>query len=129
VDEIARECDWFVNVLGPDVPLHFTAFHADFKMTDVPATPAETLVRARAQARRAGLKHVYTGNIHDPKGQSTYCASCGQCVIERDWYRLGSWHLTGEGACGFCGAALPGRFSGPPGTWGRKRRRLDLLTR
>ena len=120
-EEIARLSDWFLKNLGPDVPLHFTAFHPDFKMLDVPVTPPETLVRARKQALAAGLRHVYVGNIHDQENDSTYCASCGQVLIERDWYELGLYNLDGHGRCTFCDARLPGRFEAMPGKWGRRR--------
>jgi pyruvate formate lyase activating enzyme len=92
------------------VPLHFTAYHPDWKMRDVPPTPAATLVRARETALRAGLKYVYTGNVHDQKGGSTYCPSCGEAVIVRDWYDIRAYHLSDEGACGSCGAKLAGRY-------------------
>jgi pyruvate formate lyase activating enzyme len=120
-DEVARLCDWFAENLGPDVPLHFTAFHPDFKMLDVPPTPATTLTRARQQALEAGIHHVYTGNVDDMAGQSTYCAACGKLLIERDWYDLGQWHLNARGCCAFCGAPLPGHFDPQPGHWGRRR--------
>ncbi len=123
-DEIARLCEWFRENLGPDVPLHFTAFHPDFKMMDVPRTPPATLRRARAQARKAGLHHVYTGNVHDAEGQSTYCAACHELLIERDWYRLGAWNLTDHGACRSCGSPLAGQFSPDPGGWGPRRQRV-----
>ncbi len=119
--ELDEMSAWIAEHLGPDVPLHFTAFHPDFKMLDVPPTPPATLTRARAIARRNGLHHVYTGNVHDPAGSSTYCPGCGRLVIERDWYRLGTYRLTHDGHCEFCGTAIPGRFDGPPGTWGPRR--------
>ncbi|MFW6051214.1 MAG: AmmeMemoRadiSam system radical SAM enzyme [Myxococcota bacterium] len=125
-DEVARQVAWFLENLGPEVPLHFTAFHPDFKMTDVAPTPPQTLERARRQARSAGIHHVYTGNVHDAQGQSTYCAHCGECVIERDWYRLGAYRLDDAGRCLACGTALAGRFEGPPGSWGPRRRRLFI---
>ena len=99
-----------VDRLGPDVPLHFSAFHPDWKMLDVPATPAATLTRAREIAQLAGLRYVYTGNVHDETGGSTYCPSCENAVIVRDWYDIRGYHLTDEGACKFCGARLAGRF-------------------
>jgi pyruvate formate lyase activating enzyme len=120
-EEIARLSDWFLKNLGPDVPLHFTAYHPDFKLLEVPATPAETLVRARKQALAAGLRHVYVGNIHDQENDSTYCASCGQVLIERDWYELGRYNLDECGCCAFCNTRLPGRFEAKPGKWGRRR--------
>jgi pyruvate formate lyase activating enzyme len=119
--ELDELTSWFAENLGPDVPLHFTAFHPDFKMTDIAATPAATLLRARDWGRRNGLHHVYVGNIHDVDASSTYCPGCGTRVIEREWHRLGEWGLTGEGACVACGTQLAGRFAGPPGQWGRRR--------
>ena len=122
-EEIDRLCDWFAAELGPEVPLHLTAFHPDFKMTDLPRTPASTLVRARKQAMGHGLKHVYTGNIMDEGGQSSYCAGCGHEAIQRNWYDLGRYQLDDTGTCLHCGRQMAGRFDGPPGTWGRRRLR------
>jgi pyruvate formate lyase activating enzyme len=104
------------------VPLHFTAFHPDWKMTDKPATPPVTLLQARRIAREAGLRHVYTGNIFDEATQSTYCHGCGTKVIGRNWYELTAWRLGPEGTCLDCGTQCPGRFDGAPGRWGRLRR-------
>ena len=112
---------WIAEHLGPDVPLHFTAFHPDFKMLDVPPTPPATLTRARDIARRHGLRYVYTGNVHDRAGSSTSCPGCGRRVVERDWYVLGDYHLTADGHCRSCGTVIPGHFDGPPGTWGARR--------
>ncbi|MCC7536729.1 MAG: AmmeMemoRadiSam system radical SAM enzyme [Deltaproteobacteria bacterium] len=120
-DEIEKLVTWFHQHLGPETPLHLTAFHPDFKMTDRPATPSSTLARARKQALAGGLKHVYTGNVHDPSGQSTYCAGCGELLIERDWYRLGRWALTPDGKCPRCAKTLAGHFEARPGTWGARR--------
>jgi pyruvate formate lyase activating enzyme len=108
--EIAAECEWIVRHLGCDVPLHFSAFHPDWKMLDVPATPAATLTRARRIAQGAGLRFVYTGNVHDPEGGSTVCPSCGRTVIARDWYAIDAYHLDDAGGCMFCGARLAGRY-------------------
>jgi pyruvate formate lyase activating enzyme len=119
--EIASLSDWFVNRLGPDVPLHFTAFHPDFKMLDVPPTPPETLIRARKRALAAGLHHVYVGNVYDTENASTYCSSCQRLLIERNWYELGVWNLDHQGRCKFCGATLAGQFGATPGAWGRRR--------
>jgi pyruvate formate lyase activating enzyme len=128
-DELTRLSAWFAENLGPDVPLHFSAFHPDFKMGDVPATPASTLTRARAIARREGLRHVYTGNVVDREGGSTTCASCGEMVVERDWYEIGRYHLTDDGACRSCGAVVPGVYDGPAGGWGRRRQPVQLAGR
>jgi pyruvate formate lyase activating enzyme len=122
--EVQQLVEWFAEHLGPEVPLHFTAFHPDFKMMDLPPTPPATLSRARRQALAVGLKHVYTGNTHDAAGQSTYCAGCGALLIERDWYQLGAWHLTDDGACRACKRPLAGRFKGRPGAWGPRRLRV-----
>ncbi|MBI2168793.1 MAG: AmmeMemoRadiSam system radical SAM enzyme [Actinobacteria bacterium] len=127
--ELHAECEWIAEHLGDDVPVHFTAFHPDFKMMDIERTPAATLTRARDIARSKGLKYVYTGNVHDSDGGSTYCPGCGRRVVERDWYVLGEYHLDGEGRCESCGAQIPGVFAGPPGTWGRQRIPVRLSSR
>jgi pyruvate formate lyase activating enzyme len=119
--EIDEMTQWIMSKLGPDVPLHFTAFHPDWKMMDKPGTPPATLTRAREIARNNGLRYVYTGNVHDPTGSSTYCHGCATRVIERDWYQLGEWKLTDSGVCVRCGTQIPGIFSDQPGTWGRRR--------
>jgi pyruvate formate lyase activating enzyme len=125
-DELDRMTSWVVTELGPDVPMHFTAFHPDYKMLDRPATPPQTLMRARAIARANGVRFAYTGNVHDRKGGSTYCPDCGRPVIERDWYSLEAYALTDDGHCMACGAAVPGVFAGPPGGWGRRRLPVTL---
>ncbi len=124
--ELAAMCGWIADRLGPDVPLHFTAFHPDWKMTGKAATPAATLSRARAIARAAGLRFVYTGNVHDSQGGSTWCPGCGGLLIERDWYALGTWNLDPSGRCAACGTALPGVFEARPGDWGPRRRPVRL---
>jgi pyruvate formate lyase activating enzyme len=118
--EVAALSDWVMAKLGPDVPLHFTAFHPDYKMLDVPRTPAATLTRARDIARAAGLAYVYTGNVHDEAGQSTYCPGCGARVIGRDWYEITAWNLI-DGRCAACGAPVAGVFEPRPGVWGARR--------
>jgi pyruvate formate lyase activating enzyme len=112
---------WIAGELGPDVPLHFSAFHPDWKMTDRPPTPPATLTRARELAMRNGLRYVYTGNVHDRAGGSTWCPRCGELLIERDWYELGRWGLTPDGCCTGCGTPIPGVFEAQPGAWGAKR--------
>src|SRR5215470_15630560 len=124
--EIDAMTRWVAERLGPDVPVHFTAFHPDFKMLDRPHTPPQTLARARRIALGNGIRYAYTGNVHDPAGQSTYCHQCGELVIERDWYCLGAYRLTGNGRCVTCGAPVPGVFEGPPGTWGPRRLPVQL---
>jgi len=111
-DEVARLSDWIAEQLGPQVPLHFSAFHPDYKLLDAPPTPLATLRRARAQALAAGLRHVYTGNVHDAAGDVTSCASCGATLIRRDWYRLLEYRVGADGRCPDCSAPLAGRFAG-----------------
>jgi pyruvate formate lyase activating enzyme len=122
--EIEALSRWVLEHLGPDVPLHFTAFHPDWKMLETPATPATTLRLARRIAREAGLRHVYTGNTYDPEGQSTYCHACQAVLVGRDWYQLTRWNLAADGHCSCCGMPCPGVFEGSPGLWGRQRRRV-----
>ena len=125
-DELDRMTRWVVDRLGPDVPMHFTAFHPDWKMLDKPATPGATLTRARRIAKQNGVRHAFTGNVHDHDGGSTWCHGCGELLIGRDWYVLGAWKLTDDGRCGACGTACAGVFDGPPGTWGAKRQPVRL---
>jgi pyruvate formate lyase activating enzyme len=120
-DELHAMAEWIAGHLGDDVPLHFTAFHPDFRMLDKPATPPATLTRARTIAMSKGLKYVYTGNVHDPKGGSTYCRQCGQVLIERDWYVLGRYNLKNKNQCSKCATICEGWFDDQPGTWGPKR--------
>jgi pyruvate formate lyase activating enzyme len=115
--EIDAMTSWVVDHLGPDVPMHFTAFHPDFKMRDRPGTPRQTLQRARRIALANGVRHAYTGNVHDTEGATTYCSGCGIRLVERDWYSLGEYQLTDDGRCENCGTRCPGVFEGPPGTW------------
>ena len=124
--EIEALSRWVMERLGPDVPLHFTAFHPDWKMLDKPPTPPATLRTARRIAQEIGLDYVFTGNVHDPAGQSTYCHACQAMLIGRDWYDLTAWNLTADGRCGACGAACAGVFDGAPGRWGRRRRPITL---
>ena len=126
--EINDLTNWLVEHLGRDVPLHFSAFHPDFKMKDTPPTPLETLTHARRIALHNGLRYVYTGNVHDVAGGTTWCPGCGAAAIERDWYRINSHHVSGDGHCTTCGARIPGVFDGPPGEWGRRRRPVHLAT-
>jgi pyruvate formate lyase activating enzyme len=123
--ELTRAAEWFRANLGTDVPWHFTAFHPDFKMLDKPSTPAATLTRARRIARSQGLHYVYTGNVHDLEGASTWCPSCGNLLVERDWFRLGRWNLAGN-RCAFCSWEVVGRFDEKPGTWGARRMPVSL---
>ena len=125
--EIDAMTQWITNNLGSDVPLHFSAFHPDWKMKNTPATPASTLSKARHIAIKNGLHYVYTGNVHDSEGSSTYCANCKALLIERDWYVLGHWALSDKGKCKHCAQALPGHFDDHPGDWGAKRMPIRIL--
>jgi len=117
---------WIAKHLGPDVPLHFTAFHPDWKMRDTLPTPSETLLRARAAGLEAGLRYVYTGNVHDEASQSTYCHGCGSKLIGRDWYELTAWNLDPQGRCNNCGTRCAGVFEGTPGSWGPRRAPIKI---
>jgi AmmeMemoRadiSam system radical SAM enzyme/AmmeMemoRadiSam system protein B/AmmeMemoRadiSam system protein A len=124
-DELRQMCDWIVQSIGSDVPVHFTAFHPDFRMRDRPATPVDTLLRAREIALNQGLRFVYVGNVHDSSSQNTWCPACGTLLIERDWYLLGTYGLRGN-RCGKCGERIPGHFDSEPGTWGAKRQPIRI---
>ena len=119
--ELEQMTQWVVEHLGPDVPMHFTAFHPDWKMLGTPATPPETLMRARDIAVKNGVRYAFTGNIHDLEGESSYCHHCGQRLIGRDWYVLSEWNLDLEGHCRFCGTPCAGVFEATPGNWGAQR--------
>jgi pyruvate formate lyase activating enzyme len=108
--EIKALADWCHKELGPDVPLHFSAFHPDYKLLDAPATPPATLTQAREIAMQAGLRYVYTGNVHNRAGDATLCPGCGQAVIERDWYEILNYRLDDAGKCQHCATAIAGRF-------------------
>ncbi len=124
--EIEELSQWAVEHVGPDVPIHFTAFHPDWKMLDKSPTPFQTLQRARQIALKNGVRYCYTGNVHDQSGQSTYCHHCGQLLIDRNWYVLGNWNLTLDGSCQECGAPCAGVFEGLPGNWGSRRTPVRL---
>ncbi len=123
--EIQEMSEWILAELGADVPLHFTAFHPDFKMMDTPPTPPETLIRAREIAIDAGLQYVYTGNMYNQESASTYCHNCKTCLIERDWYELGAYNIT-DNKCNVCHSFIPGHFPDTKGEWGRKRLPITL---
>ncbi len=119
--EIEELTQWVMQNLGCDVPLHFTAFHPDWKMMDKAHTPAATLSRARRIAVRNGIRYCYTGNVHDEAGGSTYCHQCAAQLVGRDWYVLTAWALNPEGRCAGCGTPCAGVFETQPGRWGAKR--------
>jgi pyruvate formate lyase activating enzyme len=127
-EELHAMSRWIVDNLGVEVPLHFTAFHPDWKMRDTPPTPPETLHRSRDIARKAGMRYVYVGNVHDKAASSTYCHACQALLIGRDWYQLSDWNLDENGHCRHCGTACAGVFRATPGTWGRKRQPVRLTS-
>ncbi|MFV2071450.1 MAG: AmmeMemoRadiSam system radical SAM enzyme [Thermoanaerobaculales bacterium] len=118
IDQMTR---WVVEHLGIDVPMHFTAFHPDYKLHDRPPTPVATLARARGIAQANGVRFAYTGNVVDETGGSTYCHQCGELLIGRNWYRLTAWNLGSNGRCTACGAQCAGCFEDAPGDWGPQR--------
>ena len=123
--EIDNMTSWVVKHLGPDIPMHFSAFHPDWKMMDTPHTPKSTLERARYIALSNGVRYAYTGNVQDFDGQSTYCHSCNEILIGRDWHQLSDWNVRFDGnyagSCASCGEAVAGVFEKHRGNWGRKR--------
>ncbi|MCD6248929.1 MAG: AmmeMemoRadiSam system radical SAM enzyme [candidate division Zixibacteria bacterium] len=116
-EEIEAMTKWVVAELGAEVPMHFTAFHPDWKMLDIPPTPPHTLTLAREIALRNGVRYVYTGNVHDPSGAATFCHKCGAVLIGRDWHRVTDWNLTPDSRCRQCGAECAGCFDSTPGDW------------
>jgi len=125
-DELHKMTQWVVSELGPEVPMHFTAFHPDWKMMDIDSTPPSTLRRARQIAIDNGVRYAYTGNVHDESGGSTYCHGCGQRLIGRDWYQITDWQLNDQGHCLKCGAVCAGVFAGKAGNWGARRQSVRL---
>ena len=120
-EEIEKMTQWVVENLGSDVPWHFTAFHPDWRMRDIPTTPRETLARARRIAMTNGVRYAFTGNIHDPAGQSTCCHNCRTLLIGRDGYEITTWRLTPDGNCDRCATPCAGVFAPSPGVWGARR--------
>lgn len=125
VEEFKRMSQWLLDNVGDQVPIHFSAFHPDYKMMDLPRTSGQTLSKARNVARHMGLKYVYTGNVHDQDGDTTYCAGCGTELIVRDWYDLKSYKMN-MNKCGKCSHVIPGHFDETPGSWGKKRVRIKM---
>ena len=125
-EELRAMAVWMARELGPDVPWHFSAFHPDYRMLDHPPTPPSTLRRARDIAMQAGMRYVFTGNIHDPAGQASYCHHCGQTLIGRDGYELTAWNLDASAHCLHCGTRCAGVFEAEPGHWGNRRQAIHL---
>jgi len=124
--ELEAMTQWVVENLGPDMPMHFSAFHPDYKMMDVPSTPKDTLIRARDIAIKNGVRYAYVGNVHHAEADSTWCHSCGTKLIGRDWYVLSDWNLDEHGNCKKCGTACAGVFEPKPGRWGARRQPVRL---
>ncbi|MEY3786337.1 MAG: hypothetical protein RLZ75_542 [Pseudomonadota bacterium] len=124
--ELEAMTQWVVENLGPDVPMHFSAFHPDWKMLDKTPTPIESLLIARQIALKNGVHYAYIGNVHDKAADSTYCHGCGALLIGRDWYELSEWNLDNFGCCRFCGERCAGSFKAKPGNWGAKRKSVIM---
>ena len=124
--ELEEMTQWVVENLSPDVPWHFTAFHPDSRMRDIPPTGAATLSRARAIAMKNGVRYAFTGNVYDPDGQATYCHHCRALLIGRDGYEITAWHLGEDGACSKCGTPCAGIFERAPGRWGSRRMPVEI---
>jgi pyruvate formate lyase activating enzyme len=123
--EIEAMTQWVMEHLGPDVPMHFSAFHPDWKMRDTPPTPPSTLIMARDIARKNGIRHAYTGNVHNTEGDTTLCHQCGETLIVRDWYTLVRWNMAAKGTCPTCGTSCAGVFEDAPGAWGARQLSLS----
>ncbi len=126
--EIREESRWILKELGTEVPIHFTAFHPDYKMGDIPATPPATLQRARDIALREGIRYAYTGNVHDADGGTTFCGGCGDALIVRDWHQILDYRVTHQGACADCGETVHGHFGEFSSQHGRRRIPVRLST-
>ncbi|WP_349432058.1 AmmeMemoRadiSam system radical SAM enzyme [Methylomarinum sp. Ch1-1] len=124
--ELQRMTQWVVEHLGPDVPMHFSAFHPDWKMLDKPHTPTRSLLMARDIALTNGVHYAYVGNVHHKEADSTYCHHCGNLLIGRDWYELSEWRLDADGCCKQCGARCAGVFDPKPGNWGSRRQGVRM---
>ena len=125
-EELQAMTAWVASELGTHIPLHFSAFHPDYKMMKHPATPHDTLLKAKAIAKSNGLNYSYIGNVHDPSNASTYCSGCGALLIGRDSYQISDWNLDQQAACITCGLKLPGKFDTNPGSWGNKYQRIQI---
>jgi pyruvate formate lyase activating enzyme len=124
--ELEEQTQWVVEHLGPDVPLHFTAFHPDYRLMDRPPTPPATLRRARDIAVKNGIRYAYVGNVHDVQGDSTYCHACGELLIGRDRYELTAWNMSADSGCPRCNTPCLGVFESAPGDWGSRRMPVRL---
>jgi pyruvate formate lyase activating enzyme len=124
--ELQEMTAWVVEKLGPHVPMHFTAFHPDWKLQDAPPTPPSTLLRAREIAMANGVRYAYVGNVHDKSASSTYCHACQELLIGRDWYELSEWAIAPPGRCAACGSVVSGVLEDAPGSWGRRRQPVRL---
>jgi pyruvate formate lyase activating enzyme len=122
--ELEAMTQWVVENLGSDVPMHFSAFHPDWKMRDKSPTPVRSLLLARQIALKNGVHYAYIGNAHDKSADSTYCHGCGKLLIGRDWYELSEWNLDDSGHCRFCSTRCAGVFRPQPGKWGTKSQRV-----
>jgi pyruvate formate lyase activating enzyme len=125
LDEVRQMSEWIVEYLGPEVPIHFTAFHPDFRMRDRPGTPLKTLMAAYDIAKRVGIQYVYLGNIRDIDRQSTSCSVCKRLIIQREGYVVGEYRIK-NGCCSYCHAKIPGYFDDHPGSWGSRRLGVDM---
>jgi len=125
-EELKAQCQWIARELGPEVPLHFSAFHPDYKLTQHAPTSLSSLHKAKQIAEDAGLKHIYLGNVHDPVNNASYCSNCHKLLIAREGYRITDWALGDQGQCSFCGNILVGQFEERPGTWGSRYKRIQI---
>jgi pyruvate formate lyase activating enzyme len=108
-DEVKQLANWVLDNVGNSIPVHFTAFHPDFKLRNIHNTPPETLEMARDIALEQGLKFVYVGNVFSDSA-NTYCPSCNRLLIERNWHQIVKYRISADGSCA-CGTKVPGHFN------------------
>lgn len=125
-DELHALTKWIVNNLGSDIPLHFSAFHPDYRLRQLPPTSHQSLKQAREIAMKNGLNYVYLGNVRDQENTATYCSHCGKTLISRTAYELKEWQIDEAGCCSYCGSKIPGVFEDQPGSWGNRYQRIGI---
>ncbi len=125
--EIQEMTQWVIENLGSEVPMHFSAFHPDWKMLNKPKTPVTSLLMARDIALANGIRYAYIGNAHNKTADSTYCHQCNNLLIGRDWYELSEWRIDDRGNCKFCGSRCAGLFDSQLGNWGAKRQVVKIM--
>jgi len=108
-DDFSRLCDWIIENVGVETPLHFSRFWPTYQLKNLPPTPVESLSLARNIAMAKGIHYVYIGNVPEHEGNNTYCPICKKLIIGRQGYVISGYNIR-DGKCGFCGHPIPGRW-------------------